>query len=225
MTRPARSLPGQTGWTSAAPVATIDLMRVDVEHAARGPGDDRRAGVDGHHLVAVRGVEDQDVLALGSGIGRRGQPARSPADDRDLDLPPLDLDVGPARCPRHVGLRDDGEWRVRALRVPDDLETRPAGGLARPHVGDTVHRREAVRAIAGEAQASRHRPGWSPPRNTASATESPGSKATGRPSTTIRLGSFALTERSRKLARAADRTGTPRSPCRTTPPGGSRVGA
>ncbi len=86
------------------------------------------------------------------GRGGRGEPARPAADDRDLDLAPLDLDLRPARRPRHVRLRDDGEWRVRAVRMPHDLEARPAGDLARPDVGDAVHRREAVRAVAGEAQ-------------------------------------------------------------------------
>ena len=128
------------------------LVGMDVEHAVPGPGDDRRAGVDGHDLVAVRGLQDEDVLAGGAGRGRGGQSARSPTDDDDLDLAPFHVDVRSAWGPRHVRLRHDGEWRVRAIRVAHDLETRPARRLAGPDVGDAVDRREAVRAVAGQAQ-------------------------------------------------------------------------
>ncbi len=43
-----------------------DLVGTDVEHPAAGPDDDRGTGVDRHDLVAVGGIEDQDVAAAGA---------------------------------------------------------------------------------------------------------------------------------------------------------------
>ena len=128
------------------------LVGVDVEHPAWRAGDDRGAGVDGHDLVPVRSLEDEDLLAGHPGRGRSGQTARPATDHGDLDLAALDLDLRSARRPSHVRLLDDGEWRHRATRMPDDLEPGPARSQARPDVCDPVDRREAVRAVAGEAQ-------------------------------------------------------------------------
>ena len=71
---PGQSLPGQTGWISAAPVATTISCGMDVEHPVRGPDHDHRPGVDRDDLVARVRVEDADRLAGPFRLGGRGQP-------------------------------------------------------------------------------------------------------------------------------------------------------
>ena len=51
---PSRSLPGQTGWSSAAPVATTTCSASTCSTRVRRPGDDGRARIDPDDLDAVR---------------------------------------------------------------------------------------------------------------------------------------------------------------------------
>ena len=138
-----------------------DLVGMDVEHPVRRPGDDGRTGVDGHDLVAVRGVQDEDVLARRLGLGRGRQPARAAADDGDVDLAPVHLDLRP-----------------RGVRVRSDCGTTGSGGFApsgcrttsrpgRPPSGTSGRRRcrPPSRGSSGSRRpgtASRHGPGRSP---------------------------------------------------------------
>ena len=99
-----------------------DLAGVDVQHALGRAGHDRRARVDGHDLVAILGVEEQDVapgrLRLRDGPLTR----RSAADDDELDLPALDGDLGTERRPRRIRAVDD---RQRGQPVEPDGARRP----------------------------------------------------------------------------------------------------
>ena len=152
-----------------------DLVRVDVEHPGRRPDDDHRPGVDRDDLVAGVRVEDADRPAGTFRLGGRGPPGRPAADDRDVDL-----EVVRARpsAGSGVAVRSDGghhgEWRVRPGRMPLDPQPRPrrASGTS------GRRRRRRPRARQFPQSPARHsvppRPGTSPPRRIATATESPG---------------------------------------------------
>ena len=78
---PRRRLPGQTGCSSAAPVASTtswawSVHELDPPVVVRHPHDERRAAVDGDDLLAGSGIEHEHVAALGSERGEL-RPGRS----------------------------------------------------------------------------------------------------------------------------------------------------
>ena len=152
VSRPDSSLPGQTGWTSAAPVATTISAGWTMEHPGRRPDHDERTGVDRDDLVAGTRVEDAD-RAPGT-FGRRGrsEPASAPADDRDVDLIVAERDLPPDRRCREVRGGHHGERRQPIRRVPDHTQPGPRRDLAGPHVRDAVDHGQAVAAVTREAQ-------------------------------------------------------------------------
>ncbi len=129
-----------------------DLLRVDVEHERRRPHDDQRPRIDPDDLIALLGIEDEHPLA--GLLGRRGGllAAVATADHGDIDMGPQDLDVGAGQGRREVGAGNLGQRRQPVRRVADDGETRSGLQLARPDVGDALDPRQAVAAIAGQAQ-------------------------------------------------------------------------
>ena len=132
VTRPARPLPGQTGWSSAAPVATTISWRMNVEHPGRRPRDDRRAGIDRDDLVAIRCVEDQATL-------RPHSPRRPPAAARPLAPPPM---------------------TATSISIRRTSISRPAGVRARSESAATRERRQAADGMAHDRQARAAAPTW-----------------------------------------------------------------
>ncbi len=129
-----------------------DLVRVEMEHAVRGSDDDHRAGVDRDHLVAGPCVEDADRLAGTFRLGGRGEAGRTSADDRHVDLEVVEIDPRRQRRRGQVGRGHHGEWRVRPGRMPRDPQPRSCLRLAGPDVRGAVDLRQAVAAVAGQAQ-------------------------------------------------------------------------
>ena len=126
----------------------------------------------------VAGVEHEDVAAGRLGVrGGRAGPLVAATDDHDVDLaarrPRSSGASGGAR--RRPGRRPTGSGGMPVGRVALDGQPGPGRRLARPDVGDAVDRREAVAAVAGQAQRARRGPGTSPARRIAIATESPAS--------------------------------------------------
>ena len=181
---PGSSLPGQTGWISAAPVATTISCGVDVEHPGRRPRrrwSARRRCRRPRRRAARRGP---GRLPGRLRVGGRAAGRPIPADDRDVR-------------PRRAGPRSPAGG-VAGGRTPTtgsgggrrpDAARRP--GRAAPRSG-TSARTRCRRLRRGSSRsrrpgrASRRAPAPRPARRIAIATESPGSNATGRPSTTIR---------------------------------------
>ncbi len=137
---PGQAISGADRLELRGPSRDHDLVRLDVEHPRRRPRDDGRPGVDAGHLDAVARVEDQGVVALAGGRAA-GRPA---ADDHGPDRAPFD---GHVRAPRV-----DEERRVPVDGMPRHDGTRPSGRLACPHERDAIDDREAVPAVAGEAE-------------------------------------------------------------------------
>ena len=74
-----------------------DLGRSQVDHRTVAPDDDRRPGVDGHHLVSLLAIEDEDPVPGALGLRGRGASRLATADDRDIGLVMPDRDLQLAR--------------------------------------------------------------------------------------------------------------------------------
>ena len=70
----------------------------------------------------------------------------------DLGLDPAHRDLRSPWRAGQVSAIEPRQRRVAAGRVPFDDRPRPGGDLARPDICDPVHHREAVAAVAGQAQ-------------------------------------------------------------------------
>ena len=184
---PARSLPGQTGWISAAPVATTISSASTwstpdgVRATTVGPG------VDADDLDAVARVEDQRVRA-----SARGQAARRTAADDDASRPTR-RSTGTSGRTASSGSGGFPSAGCRATTAPGR-----AGRLARPDEGDAVDDREAVPAVAGEAQ---------------------------RPAASRVLAGAEDRDRERVARAGLDRPAVDDEPDRRSPPGASVTGA
>ena len=126
---PASSLPGQTGWISAAPVATTISSRLDVEHPVRRPGDDGRAGVDRRRPRRRRPRRGRSAPSRAAAAAAAAVAA---ADDATSTSTWTSLD----RRRRAASALDHGEWRHRLGRVAVDRPC-PAG----PRSGRSGRRR------------------------------------------------------------------------------------
>ena len=131
-----------------------DLVCPDVEHLAYLaviPGDERRSGIDPHDLDPIVRVHHVGFAPGGTGLGGGG-PTRSRADDRQVDGEAVDPDLDVGCWLREVGRLHDRERRLARGRVSLDDRSGPGRRQARPDIGDTVDGREAVAAVAGQAQ-------------------------------------------------------------------------
>ena len=189
--RPARSrsrrnpLPGQTGWISAEPVATTISFasRWSIPPGTRATIDG--AGVDPDDLRPVHRVEHDDVAAGRPGGVRRGRPlgpppttARSVRDRwTGIAAPPGTLARSRRSTVGRGGLPSAG-WR--STTVPG----RAATWQVRTYATPSTVARQLPQSPA--RQSAPPRPGTSPARTIAIATESPASNSIGRPSTTTR---------------------------------------
>ena len=131
-----------------------DLVRPDMQHPAGISGHDRRTGIDAHDLAAVPGVEEQDIAACGARRFHGGLAARAATDHGDIGLGSANGDL---RADRHQGQVSPVDHREPGLatgRVADDHGPRSRGDLAGPDVGDAVDLRQAVPAVARQAEAA-----------------------------------------------------------------------
>ena len=118
-----------------------------------------RLGAAGYRVTAVESAEDALARFL---RGRRGLPAAvAPADHGDIDVRAQDLDVRAGRRAGEIRARDGGQWwqAVDGMALDGEAGQRPL--LACPDVGHPVYLREAVAAVARQAQ--RARSGWRRP--------------------------------------------------------------
>ena len=129
-----------------------DLAGVDVQHALGAARHDGRPRVDGDDLVAILGVEEQDLAPGRLRFRDRPLPGRSAADDDELDLPALDGDLGTERRPRRIRAVDDRERGQPLRRMALDDQPWPRRHLAGTDVGHAIDGRQAVATIAGQAE-------------------------------------------------------------------------
>ena len=124
-------------------------LRMNVEHA---PGvverDDQRARVDAGDVLPFPGVEGDHVLPRGTGVRSGPAPRVALADDHRVAV---DVVGG-----RRFGLGSRLLRQQRRCLVPEVIPPNDHPGLrphlATPRVGDAVDRRQAVRAVAAQAQ-------------------------------------------------------------------------
>ena len=129
-----------------------DPARLDVKHSVAGPGDEQRACVGRHHFRAIGGIEDDDGLTAcrrGSGGSSTARPATH---HRDVHDAPPDLDFAMTRRCGRIRCCDHRQRRQPVRRVAGDRQPGSGRGLACPDVGDAVDLREAVAAIASQAE-------------------------------------------------------------------------
>ena len=163
VTSPSRSLPGQTGWISAAPVATTISSASTWSMPSGRPRDDRRARVDADDLDRRRAAS------------RIGSPSRAAA--RPARPPPIDDALGTTRrstadvASRRRRIR---EWRVRDRS--DAARRRVPGRAATWHVRTYATPIDDARGSCRNRRRGTGvppRPGASPARTIAMATVSP----------------------------------------------------
>ena len=160
-----------------------DLVGLEMEHPAGLPGDDRRTRIDPDDLDRRRSASR--IVAARPARRRRRSPAPPPPTttrSSATDGPGISAPTGTRARSRRSTV---GQRRLAVGRVAVDDGPRPGRDLAGPDVGDAVDRREAVAAVAGEAErsaAARHlaRPDDRDRDRVA------GLESIGRPSTTIR---------------------------------------
>ena len=129
-----------------------DLGCPDVAHSTVSADDDHRAGVDRDDLIAIGRIQDDDPLA--PTLGSPGRRASAPAatDHRDVDVEPLDPDLGADRRHGQVGTDDVGQDRLTDPWMTPDDQARMGRNLAAAHIGDAVDLDETVAAVPGETE-------------------------------------------------------------------------
>ena len=177
----SRSLPGQTGWISAAPVATTISSASTWSTPDGVRADDGRSRVDADDLDRRRRRRGP---ARPSALARGRRPAR-PAADRRRSRRPV---ARPGPSGPHSRRRGAAGSR------PPDAARRPRP--ARRPSGRSGRRRRRRRPRGSSrsrppGRGSRRVPASSPARRIATASESPARASIARPSTTIRAGSAA----------------------------------
>ncbi len=125
--------------------------RVDGDGAPVGARQDQWPRVDPGDLLAAAGVEHDGLVAGGAAALRLGAPGLAGADDHDVAVNPARLEGRRQRGVPAAG--DQGRLRP-AQMMPLDDRSLPRRHLAGPRIADAVHRRQTVRAVPGEAEAS-----------------------------------------------------------------------
>ena len=169
-----------------------DLAGMDMGHARRAPDDHRGSAVDRHDLGVVPGVEEEHLAAAQPCLGRGCRAALAGSDHDDVHGLAANRDLSGDRWPGDIRLGDGMHDRPAtapsapsaAGRVARDGQTRPAGVWQ-----VRIQAIPSTSATQLPQSPARHsvppRPGCSPARSAATATELPAKYGMGVPSKTI----------------------------------------
>ncbi len=123
------------------------VVGVDVPHFSAGAGHDQRAGVDANRFLAVGGVQDDDLFALGFSFGSGRLPRFTRTDDHDVTK-----EVARGHGGHGAILGGQGRVFLRVMQLHDGA--RFSGCLAGAHVADAIDGGQAVGAVAAQAKAA-----------------------------------------------------------------------